>query len=44
MYDIIIMLSILESGNFKGSFVVSISNANTTGSFVKIKKNLLYIY
>ena len=33
MYDIIMITSEEESGNFRGSFVVSISNANTTGSY-----------
>ena len=32
IYDIIIIESIAESGNFNGNFVVSISNAITTGS------------
>jgi len=32
MYDIIIIESVAASGNFSGSFVVSISKARTTGS------------
>ena len=32
MYEIIMMLSVAESGNLRGSFVVSISYASTTGS------------
>ena len=32
IYEIIMMESFAESGNFKGGFVVSISNAHTTGS------------
>ena len=36
------MESVLESGNFSGNFVVSISNANTTGSLRgKYRKTLL---
>ena len=33
MYEIIIMESVLESGNLSGSLVVSMSNASTTGSW-----------
>ena len=33
MYDIIMMESELESGNLRGSLVVSMSNASTTGSW-----------
>lgn len=36
IYDIIIISSRAESGNFSGSFVVSISNAKTTGSIGSI--------
>lgn len=32
IYEIIMMQSVSGSGNFKGSFVVSISYANMTGS------------
>lgn len=39
MYDIIIIWSDSASGNFRGSLVVSISNASTTGSLKKIKNS-----
>ena len=42
MYEIIIMESVLESGNLSGSFVVSMSKARTTGSCQEKKWNRLH--